>query len=149
MDLHVMVFVGFGFLYVFLRAHSWTSLAFNWLAGSWAFLIGILWIGFWMRVLHSNFEDNMIKLDIKMLVEGNFCAASILIAYGAVLGKLNAYQLLWMATVQACFYSLNLALCDSVYGSTDPGGTIYIHLFGGAFGVFTSWVYRNPRSDKD
>lgn len=50
-------------------------------------------------MLHSSFEDNMIELDIKMLVEGNFCAASILIAFGAVLGKVNAYQLLWMATV--------------------------------------------------
>jgi len=26
-----------------------------------------------------------------MFVEGNFCAASILIAFGAVLGKLNAF----------------------------------------------------------
>ena len=91
MDLQVMVFVGFGFLYVFLRAHSWASIAFNWLAGSWAFLIGILWLEFWSRVFSSNFEHNKIKLDIKMLVEGSFCAASILIAYGAVLGKLNAY----------------------------------------------------------
>jgi len=50
-----------------------------------------LFLGFWHRVFHSEFEDNMIKLDIKMLVEGNFCAASILIAFGAVLGKLNAF----------------------------------------------------------
>jgi len=54
-----------------------------------------------------------------------------------------------MATVQACFYCLNYALCDGVYGSTDPGGTIYIHLFGGVFGVFTSWCYRNPKTEKD
>jgi hypothetical protein len=54
-----------------------------------------------------------------------------------------------MATIQACFYGLNLALCDTVYGSTDPGGTIYIHLFGGVFGVFTSWLYKNPHTEKD
>jgi len=47
MDVHVMVYVGFGFLMVFLRAHSWTSLAFNWLTASWAFLCSGLWIGFW------------------------------------------------------------------------------------------------------
>ena len=36
MDVHVMIFVGFGFLMVFLKCHSWNSLAQNYLAAAWA-----------------------------------------------------------------------------------------------------------------
>ena len=46
-DVHVMVYIGFGFLYTFLRAHSWTSVALNWISGAWSMLCAMLWIGFW------------------------------------------------------------------------------------------------------
>jgi len=63
-DVHVMTYVGFGFLLTFLRAHSWSSIAFNWLTATWAFLCSTLWIGFWERVFHSDFENNPIDLSI-------------------------------------------------------------------------------------
>lgn len=34
-DVHVMIFVGFGFLMVFLKCHSWTSVGFNFLIAAW------------------------------------------------------------------------------------------------------------------
>ena len=36
MDIHVMVFVGFGFLMVFLKTHCWSSVGFNYLIAAWA-----------------------------------------------------------------------------------------------------------------
>ena len=36
MDVHVMAFVGFGFLMVFLKTHAWTSIGFNYLVAAWA-----------------------------------------------------------------------------------------------------------------
>lgn len=35
-DVHVMIFIGFGFLMVFLKTHSWTSVGFNFLIACWA-----------------------------------------------------------------------------------------------------------------
>lgn len=46
-DIHVMIFVGFGFLMVFLKSHSWGSIGFNYLVASWAVLICVLIGGFW------------------------------------------------------------------------------------------------------
>ena len=36
MDIHVMIFLGFGFLMCFLKAHNFTTLAQNFLAAAWA-----------------------------------------------------------------------------------------------------------------
>ena len=143
-----MVFVGFGFLYTFLKAHSWTSVAFNWIAAAWGLLTAVLWIGFWERVWHSKFEHNKIKLSIRSLIDADFAAASALIAFGVVLGKVNCFQTLFIATVLVCFYSLNYTLCASVYGAADIGGSMYIHAFGAIFGVMCSWAYANPKEEK-
>jgi len=36
MDVHVMIFVGFGFLMVFLKCHSLSSIAMNYICAAWA-----------------------------------------------------------------------------------------------------------------
>lgn len=46
-DVHVMIFIGFGFLMVFLKSHCWTSIAFNYFVAAWAMQITILLAGFW------------------------------------------------------------------------------------------------------
>ncbi len=90
-DVHVMIYVGFGFLYTFLKAHAWSSVVFNWVCAAWTMLCGMLWIGFWERVFHSEFEHNMIKLNIRNIIDGDFCAGSALIAFGVLLGKVNIF----------------------------------------------------------
>lgn len=35
-DVHVMIFIGFGFLMVFLKNNSWCSIGFNYLIACWA-----------------------------------------------------------------------------------------------------------------
>ena len=36
-DVHVMIYIGFGFLMVFLKTNSWTAVGFNFLLSAWAF----------------------------------------------------------------------------------------------------------------
>jgi ammonium transporter Rh len=36
-DVHVMIFIGFGFLMSFLKTMSWTALSYNWIISIWAF----------------------------------------------------------------------------------------------------------------
>jgi len=86
-----MVYVGFGFLMTFLRAHSWSSIALNWIMAVWAFLCSSLWIGFWERVWHDDFEHHPIDLSIRHMIDADFGAATCLISLGAILGKVNAY----------------------------------------------------------
>ena len=45
-DVHVMIFIGFGFLMSFIKTMSWTALAFNWIVSIWALQWAILCVGF-------------------------------------------------------------------------------------------------------
>jgi len=42
-----MIYIGFGFLMVFLKTGSWTAVGFNFMLSAWAFQISILAAGFW------------------------------------------------------------------------------------------------------
>ena len=53
MDIHVMVFVGFGFLMTFLKHNSWTAVGFTYLIACWALQICILCSGFWLNVCNQ------------------------------------------------------------------------------------------------
>jgi ammonium transporter Rh len=35
-DIHIMIFVGFGFLMCFLKSHNWSSIGYNYLIAAWA-----------------------------------------------------------------------------------------------------------------
>jgi len=52
-DVHVMIFVGFGFLMVFLKTHSWTSVGYNFMIAAYALQLTILSVGFWHQALKS------------------------------------------------------------------------------------------------
>lgn len=140
-----MIYIGFGFLYTFLRAHSWTSVALNWISGAWSMLCAMLWIGFWYRVYHAAFTDNKITIDVRRMIDGDFCAGSSLIALGVVLGKVNIMQTLFFSTVLPCIYSCNYQLIATVYGIADIGGSIVIHSFGAVFGLSMSRAYLTPK----
>ena len=132
-DVHVMIFVGFGFLMTFLKYHGWSSVMFNMLVSCWCIQWGILNISFF----HALFEGHWskVQLDITYLVEGDFAAGAVLISFGAVLGKVNSFQLLVMATIEVVLYSCNVGLGQKQFHAVDMGGSMFVHTFGAYFGV--------------
>jgi ammonium transporter Rh len=94
-DVHVMIFVGFGFLMVFLKNNSWTSIGFNYLIACWAIQITILYRGFWEQILAYYHDENhdwvRIPLRIEEIINADFGAAAVLITFGAILGKCSLF----------------------------------------------------------
>ncbi len=83
-----MIFVGFGFLMVFLKTHSWTSVGYNFLIAAYVLQITILIAGFWHMFIEKDQEEwHKINLDIPALIVGDFGAGAVLITFGAILGK--------------------------------------------------------------
>lgn len=137
-DINVMMFIGFGFLMTFLRSHAWTSIGLNFLISVLVIQVYILSSGFWVCVVHK--EWHLIEVNVETLVLANFCVASVLIAFGGVLGKMSPFQLMAMALCQTFLYALNEAIFFEVFEGVDAGGSIVIHSFGAYFGLTVTWV---------
>jgi len=146
-DVHVMIFIGFGFLMVFLKTHSWTSVGFNFLIAAWVLQVGILMTAFWHMVLEGHFHK--ISLDMTSLIVGDFAAGAVLITFGAVLGKCSLSQLWCLATMELIFYSINEAIGAGQLGAVDMGGSMYVHTFGAYFGLAASYFFENKKAIED
>nr|AQP25678.1 rhesus family C glycoprotein [Fluvitrygon signifer] len=139
-DVHVMVFVGFGFLMTFLKRYGFGSVGFNFLIASFSIQWALLMQG-WFHSLDYN--DGKIKIGVESLINADFCAASVLISFGAVLGKVSPVQLLIMALFEVTLYAVNEYIILSLLGARDAGGSMVIHMFGGYFGLaVTRILYR-------
>lgn len=129
-----MLLLGFGFLMVFVRKYGRSALTATFLLVSTAlpmYLVGKAtgWLG----------EEGS---EIERLLFAEFGAASLLIAAGAVLGRLKMPQYILLGMLFIPFYMLNewlvlgggLGLIP-VGAVVDTGGSIVIHAFGAIFGL--------------
>jgi ammonium transporter Rh len=64
----------------------------------------------------------------------------MLIAYGALLGRLMPNQILLMSVFGCFFYTLSETIVYDKLHVVDVGGSITIHTFGAYFGLALSWV---------
>eukprot|EP01097_Dermamoeba_algensis_P008476 TRINITY_DN5677_c0_g1_i1.p1 TRINITY_DN5677_c0_g1~~TRINITY_DN5677_c0_g1_i1.p1 ORF type:complete len:447 (-),score=73.49 TRINITY_DN5677_c0_g1_i1:34-1374(-) len=148
-DVHVMMFIGFGYLMTFMRQNAFSSVGFTFLIGAQVIQWCILVRGFIEQAFHSE-GYHKIPIDIPTLINADYCVASVLIAYGAVLGKVDMGQLSFMSFMHVMFYCVNEAICVNEFQSSDIGGTMYIHVFGAYFGLGVSFVisHKEKRHDK-
>lgn len=91
-DVHVMIFIGFGFLMTFLRRHGFTAVGVNFLLAATAVQWAILCLGFFHRTWSSSGYElasqwTRISLSVSTLINADFCAGAVLISFGAVIGK--------------------------------------------------------------
>jgi len=129
-DVHVMIFIGFGFLMTFLKRYGFSAVGLNLLIAAlviqWATLVG----GWLMH-----FHHNTIHINMESLILAEFAAATVLISYGAVLGKLNALQLLVMAVIEIVLFQVNEYFVFNVCAASDVGDSMVVHAFGAYFGL--------------
>ena len=55
-------------------------------------------------------------------MRGDLAAITMLISVGAVIGKLNVFQLFVLTVIESFFYSLNDRLVNHTLGAADVGG---------------------------
>lgn len=146
-----MLLIGFGFLMVFLRKHSYSSLTAT-------LLVVSLAIPMYMLIKSFGGEEfSMPTISIDTLLFAEFAAASLLIAIGAPLGRLKMDQYLVMGLLFIPAYIFNewLILESGLFsGFLDTGGSIVIHAFGAYFGLgvvaTTLGKFKNdPTSEND
>ena len=137
-DVHVMIFIGFGYLMTFLKDYSFTSVGYTFLIGAFIIQYSILTNGLIHNIVNNHHEK--ILLSIKSLITGDFAAGTVLISFGALLGKVSLNQLLMISILEIIFYSLNESIGVIHYQAVDMGGSMYVHTFGAYFGLGVSYV---------
>ncbi|XP_078069056.1 ammonium transporter Rh type A-like [Mustelus asterias] len=138
-DVHVMIFVGFGFLMTFLKKYGFSSVGFNLLIAA----FGLQWGALMQGWLH-HFHDGKIKVNIFSLINADFSTATALISFGAVLGKTSPIQLLIMTLLEITIFACNEYLVAEFLKAKDVGASMTIHAFGAYFGLAVSRVLYRP-----
>ncbi|GAV08645.1 hypothetical protein RvY_18307 [Ramazzottius varieornatus] len=133
-DVHVMMFIGFGYLMTFLRKYGYSSLSINFLLAAFVIQWGTLMRG----LLHLH--DWQFEINMTTLLTSDFTAACILISFGAVLGKLSPLQYVIMAFIEVAVFSVNEWVGINYLKTLDVGGSIFVHVFGAYFGLAMSRV---------
>ncbi|XP_062321455.1 ammonium transporter Rh type B [Osmerus eperlanus] len=142
-DVHVMIFIGFGFLMTFLQRYGFSSVGFNFLIAAFA----LQWATLMQGLLHG-FHGGKIHIGVESMINADFCTGSVLISFGAVLGKTSPVQLLVMAMFEVTLFSVNEFILLGVLGAKDAGGSMTIHTFGAYFGLVVARVLYRPNLSK-
>ncbi|XP_016127589.1 ammonium transporter Rh type C 1-like [Sinocyclocheilus grahami] len=140
-DVHVMIFVGFGFLMTFLKRYSFGGVGFNFLIAAFGIQWALLMQG-WFHYLDEN--DGKIKIGVENLINADFCVAGCLIAYGACLGKVSPVQLMVLTLFGVTLFAVEEYIILELLHAKDPGGSMVIHTFGAYYGLTISWVLYRP-----
>jgi ammonium transporter Rh len=149
-DVHVMIFVGFGFLMTFPKTHRWTALTFNFILSIWALQWGILSSGFWNQVIPGGSGGwTKVELSLTSLINGDFDAAAAMITFGVLLGKCNLTQIGVLVFWEMILCGLNEAICLQYFKATDMGGSIVLHTFGAYFGLAASYFFQPKKAARN
>eukprot|EP01089_Gocevia_fonbrunei_P016519 TRINITY_DN5139_c0_g1_i1.p1 TRINITY_DN5139_c0_g1~~TRINITY_DN5139_c0_g1_i1.p1 ORF type:complete len:604 (+),score=158.38 TRINITY_DN5139_c0_g1_i1:95-1906(+) len=142
---HISLFVllGFGLTYTFMRKYAYSALGFGLLAAVFAFAWTILYRIFW-----DNIEDGgdweRGNLTIWHMINALYGSATVLIAFGAVLGRVGPLALLFIAWAGSFWYVFNHYITISLLDAVDYAGPMTVHLFGAVFGVACGTVMYLP-----
>ncbi|XP_032537402.1 ammonium transporter Rh type A [Chiroxiphia lanceolata] len=137
-DVHVMIFVGFGFLMTFLKKYGFSSVGINMLIAAFGLQWGTLMQGFW------HMHGGKIQIDVRSMINADFSTATALISFGAVLGKTTPIQMLILTILEITIFACNEHLVAEVLQATDVGASMTIHAFGAYFGLAVTLVLYRP-----
>jgi len=130
-----MLLMGFGFLMVFIRKYGYTSITATYLVVALSLPLYML-----VRPYLWGSVANISITNISMLLFAEFAAASLLIAIGGPLGRVNTSQYLLIGLLFTPLYAVNEWFLFSgavipIGAFLDTAGSVMIHAFGAYFAL--------------
>lgn len=103
------------------------------------------------RALYPDTDEKFpMEMTMINLIDAEFAAATLLISFGAVIGRASPLQTLVMMFCQAIFYAFNkVFLVFGYLEAEDVGGTLTIHMFGAYFGLAASYALGPPEKNAE
>ncbi|KAM0735160.1 Ammonium transporter Rh type B-B [Formica fusca] len=135
-DVHVMIWIGFGFLMTFLKRYSQSAVGLTFLVGAILVQVALICNGVTQVKL-----GNKAHLSLESLLNADVAVAAPLISMGAILGKVTYMQLIFMGIVELIMFTINMYICEHLFMVVDAGGSMFVHVFGAYFGLAISFVF--------
>ncbi|XP_029678346.1 ammonium transporter Rh type B-B [Formica exsecta] len=135
-DVHVMIWIGFGFLMTFLKRYSQSAVGLTFLVGAILVQVALICNGVTQVKL-----GNKAHLSLESLLNADVAVAAPLISMGAILGKVTYMQLIFMGIVELIMFTINMYIGEHLFMVVDAGGSMFVHVFGAYFGLAISFVF--------
>uniref|UniRef100_A0A1A9WLE9 Ammonium transporter AmtB-like domain-containing protein n=1 Tax=Glossina brevipalpis TaxID=37001 RepID=A0A1A9WLE9_9MUSC len=142
-DVHVMIFVGFGFLMTFLKKYGYSATGYTLFMSALIIQWTILVKGFF------HMYDGKIELSLEHIIHSDISAAVPLISMGVLLGRTTPIQLLFMALFEIILFAVNEYVTLEILSICDVGGSITVHAFGAYFGLAVSFMLRPKKEENE
>lgn len=148
-DVNVMMLIGFGFLMTFIKNYTWSTLSYTFFLNALIVQLYLLFQTFWHTVFHSDGSHFSIVINEKNFTAASYSVASMLISFGAVIGKVGPLELLIVGVVGLFGYTLNEDIIYNQLKLFDAGGSTAIHTFGAYYGLVVSFFIGRTEAGKD
>jgi ammonium transporter Rh len=139
-NIHVMVFLGFGFMMAFMYKCGLTATCHTFFIAAFSLLWAILMRGFWRQIIQEADVFEKIQIGVEQLIAADFCTMAVVVSMAAMIGRVSALQLLVMAIIEVVIFAINEAVLNYKFVVTDRGGTMSVFMFGCYFGLACSLV---------
>ncbi len=81
-------------------------------------------------IFDFNTQTHRFPIDVERMIAADFVAATVLISFGAVVGKTNPTQLIIMGFIEVLLQSSNQFLGFHRFCAYDIGESMFVHAFG-------------------
>lgn len=135
-DVHVMIWIGFGFLMTFLKRYGQSAVGLTFLVAAVLVQVALICEG----VTHV-LQGTKAYLSLESLLNADVAVATPLISMGAILGKTTYMQLVFMGIVELIMFSVNKYVGEHLLMVIDAGDSMFVHVFGAYFGLAISYVF--------
>ena len=146
-ELNIIILLGFGFLRSFLKHYSWTSISLTIIAMVLSTEFGLFLLISWTAIFKEKWVDG--KFNFQFLLDANFCAGTVVISLGPILGKISMPQYLILIIIETIGVTFNYTLLRQILKIIDIGGTLTVHLFGSIFSGVFSFVSSFGKNEKE
>lgn len=151
-DIMAMLLLGFGYLMTFLKNYGLGAVGLTMMLSVLSMELNIA-VELAVRFMYggdSSSDDTAWPMPVSMatLIDAEFAAATLMITFGAIIGRASPLQMMLICMSQSVFYAINKVVF--VLGSIaaeDVGGSMTIHMFGAYFGLAVSFALGPPVDD--
>ncbi|CAL1674281.1 unnamed protein product [Lasius platythorax] len=143
-DVHVMIWIGFGFLMTFLKRYGQSAVGLTFLVGAILVQVALICDGMTQVKFGSK-----AYLSLESLLNADVAVATPLISMGAILGKVTYMQLVFMGIVELIMFTINKYIGEHLFMAVDAGGSMFVHVFGAYFGLAISFVFGMKERPKE